>query len=72
MTELTQIIRTKSSPSPGEEDDSAEFMSFFPDLLWAVRDFTLELELDGHTITADEYLQNALKLIPGIRGWSGG
>ncbi|XP_036992444.2 guanylate-binding protein 7-like [Artibeus jamaicensis] len=65
VTELTQLIRTKSSPSPGEEDDSAEFMSFFPDLVWAVRDFTLELEMDGRPITADEYLQNALKLIPG-------
>ncbi|XP_035883385.1 guanylate-binding protein 4-like [Phyllostomus discolor] len=65
VTELTQLIRTKSSPSPGEEDDSAEFMSFFPDLVWAVRDFMLELEMDGHPITADEYLQHALKLIPG-------
>ncbi|KAM5323997.1 guanylate-binding protein 7-like [Glossophaga mutica] len=65
VTELTQLIRTKSSPSPSEEDDSAEFMSFFPDLVWALRDFTLELEMDGRPITADEYLQNALKLIPG-------
>ncbi|XP_054448073.1 guanylate-binding protein 7-like [Pteronotus mesoamericanus] len=65
VTELTQLIRTKSSPSSGEEDDSAEFMSFFPDLIWAVRDFMLQLEMDGLPITEDEYLQNALKLIPG-------
>uniref|UniRef100_A0A8C0D5X7 GB1/RHD3-type G domain-containing protein n=1 Tax=Balaenoptera musculus TaxID=9771 RepID=A0A8C0D5X7_BALMU len=45
--------------------DSAEFVSFFPDFVWAVRDFMLELELDGYPITEDEYLENALKLIPG-------
>ncbi|XP_070261639.1 guanylate-binding protein 3-like [Myotis yumanensis] len=65
VTELTKLIRTKSSPSSGEVDDSAEFASFFPDFVWAVRDFTLELELDGRTISEDEYLENALKLVPG-------
>uniref|UniRef100_A0A8C0I054 GB1/RHD3-type G domain-containing protein n=1 Tax=Balaenoptera musculus TaxID=9771 RepID=A0A8C0I054_BALMU len=48
------LIRTTSS-----------FVSFFPDFVWAVRDFMLELELDGYPITEDEYLENALKLIPG-------
>ena len=67
MTELTELIRTKSSPSSDEVEDSAQFVSFFPDFIWTVRDFTLELELDGNSITEDEYLENALKLIPGIR-----
>lgn len=66
MTELTKLIRTRSSPISGEVDDSAECASFFPDFVW---DFTLELHLDGHPITDDEYLENALKLIPGIRAW---
>uniref|UniRef100_A0A8C0ZRE8 GB1/RHD3-type G domain-containing protein n=1 Tax=Castor canadensis TaxID=51338 RepID=A0A8C0ZRE8_CASCN len=66
VTELTQLIRTKCSPKPDEVEDSAEFVSFFPDFVWAVRDFTLELKLDGHDITEDEYLENALKLIPGL------
>ncbi|XP_037364053.2 guanylate-binding protein 6-like, partial [Talpa occidentalis] len=65
VTELADLIRTKSSPSSDEKNDSAEFVSFFPDFVWAVRDFTLELELDGHPITEDEYLENALKLIKG-------
>jgi hypothetical protein len=39
--------------------------------VWAIRDFTLEQKLDGHDITEDEYLVNALKLIPGIRAWRG-
>ncbi|XP_043732451.1 guanylate-binding protein 4-like [Cervus elaphus] len=64
VTELTELIRTKSSPSSDEVEDSAKFVSFFPDFIWTVRDFTLELELDGNSITEDEYLENALKLIP--------
>ena len=67
VTELTELIRTKSSPSSNKEEGSAEFVSFFPDFIWAVRDFTLELKLNGHPITEDQYLENALKLIPGIR-----
>ncbi|KAJ1063719.1 hypothetical protein K5549_005486 [Capra hircus] len=64
VTELTELIRTKSSPSSDEVEDSAQFVSFFPDFIWTVRDFTLELELDGNSITEDEYLENALKLSP--------
>ncbi|CAK7305217.1 Guanylate-binding protein 6 [Vulpes lagopus] len=65
VTELTELIRAKSSPKRDEIDDSAEFVSFFPDFIWAVRDFTLELRLNDHPITEDEYLENALKLISG-------
>ncbi|KAB1268575.1 Guanylate-binding protein 4 [Camelus dromedarius] len=42
-------------------EDSADFVSFFPDFVWTVRDFMLELEFDGHPITEDEYLENALR-----------
>ncbi|XP_052035065.1 guanylate-binding protein 7-like isoform X2 [Apodemus sylvaticus] len=65
VTELTELIRAKSTARSEEVDDSDEFVSFFPDFIWTVRDFVLELKLDGHVITADEYLENALKLIPG-------
>ncbi|XP_032103696.1 guanylate-binding protein 4-like isoform X1 [Sapajus apella] len=65
VTQLTQLIRAKSCPRTDEVEDSSEFVSFFPDFIWAVRDFTLELKLNGHPITEDEYLENALKLIPG-------
>ncbi|MBZ3876885.1 Guanylate-binding protein 4 [Sciurus carolinensis] len=65
VTELTQLIRAKSDPTPDEVEDSTEFASFFPDFVWTVRDFTLELKLNGHPITEDEYLENALKLISG-------
>ncbi|XP_050011762.1 guanylate-binding protein 6-like [Alexandromys fortis] len=65
VTELTELIKTKSSPSTDGIKNSTEFVSFFPDFVWTVRDFTLELKLDGKNITEDEYLENALKLIPG-------
>ncbi|XP_007641529.1 guanylate-binding protein 6 [Cricetulus griseus] len=65
VTELTDLIRAKSSESPGGIKNSTEFVSFFPDFIWTVRDFTLELKLCGDSITEDQYLENALKLIPG-------
>ncbi|XP_072505093.1 guanylate-binding protein 7-like isoform X2 [Notamacropus eugenii] len=64
VKELTELIKVKSSPNVVGED-SAEFVGFFPDFVWTVRDFTLELELDGRPITPDEYLENALKLSKG-------
>jgi hypothetical protein len=57
----------KSSPSPDGVEDATEFITFFPDFIWTVLDFTQELEIDGHHLSEDDYLENALKLIPGIR-----
>ncbi|XP_047641305.1 guanylate-binding protein 6-like isoform X1 [Phacochoerus africanus] len=65
VTELTELIRTKSSSENDGVEDCTEFVSFFPDFIWIVRDFTLDLKLNGHPVTEDEYLENALKLIPG-------
>ncbi|XP_060248584.1 uncharacterized protein LOC110564147 isoform X3 [Meriones unguiculatus] len=65
VTKLTELIRAKSSPRSDGIKDAGEFVSFFPDFIWTVRDFTLELKLDGHCITEDQYLENALKLVPG-------
>ncbi|EHB08368.1 Interferon-induced guanylate-binding protein 1 [Heterocephalus glaber] len=65
VTELTDLIRAKSSPDTNEDEDSADFVSFFPDFVWTLRDFCLELELDGQTISADAYLENSLKLKQG-------
>lgn len=71
MAELTELIRTKSSSENDGVEDCTEFVSFFPDFIWIVRDFTLDLKLHGHPVTEDEYLENALKLIPGIRARPG-
>ncbi|XP_012516557.1 PREDICTED: interferon-induced guanylate-binding protein 1 isoform X1 [Propithecus coquereli] len=65
VTELTDQIRAKSSPDENEVEDSAEFVSFFPDFVWTLRDFTLDLEAHGKTISADEYLELSLQLKQG-------
>ncbi|XP_072836203.2 guanylate-binding protein 2 [Pogona vitticeps] len=67
VTELTERIKAKapSGKNAGGLEDSAEFVRFFPTFIWALRDFTLQLELNGRTITEDEYLENALKLKKG-------
>lgn len=62
VTELTDRIRAKSSPDANNVEDSADFVSFFPDFVWTLRDFSLVLEVDGQSISPDEYLQNSLKL----------
>ncbi|KAF6344596.1 guanylate binding protein 3 [Rhinolophus ferrumequinum] len=65
VTELTDRIRANSSPDASEVEDSAAFVSFFPDFVWTLRDFSLDLEADGQSISADEYLENSLKLKQG-------
>ncbi|XP_043944547.1 guanylate-binding protein 1-like [Protopterus annectens] len=63
VTELTELIKVKSK---SEDDETLEFVQFFPGFVWAVRDFTLDLSLDGKKITEDEYLDHALQLKQGI------
>ncbi|XP_073693973.1 guanylate-binding protein 4-like [Garra rufa] len=60
VTELTECIKVKSSDE--DADDSSEFVKFFPIFIWAVRDFTLKLKIEGKDVTEDEYLEFALKL----------
>ncbi|XP_071583295.1 guanylate-binding protein 1-like isoform X2 [Heliangelus exortis] len=61
---LSEHIRLKAGPRRSEDEleDSEKFASFFPTFVWLVRDFTLQLELDGKEISEDQYLENALKL----------
>lgn len=73
VVNLTRYIQTKASTqlSPdadgGDDGDSARataLASFFPDFLWVVRDFTLQLEEDGQQVTARDYFESALKPQP--------
>ncbi|XP_019775465.1 guanylate-binding protein 5-like isoform X3 [Tursiops truncatus] len=61
VTELSNLLRTVTSPDLDGEDNAADFMSVCPDLVWTVRDFYLDLEANGRPITADEYLENSLR-----------
>ncbi|XP_062995936.1 guanylate-binding protein 1-like [Elgaria multicarinata webbii] len=66
VVELTKKIRAKVSSGRSQEDDnSAEFVRFFPAFIWAVRDFTLQLEINGQPVSEDGYLEDALKLQQG-------
>ncbi|XP_075837296.1 guanylate-binding protein 1-like isoform X2 [Microtus pennsylvanicus] len=65
VTELTDRIRTRSSSDQHEVDVSDEFVSFFPDFVWTLMDFTLELKVDGKPASPDEYLEHSLRPIYG-------
>ncbi|XP_027730457.1 guanylate-binding protein 2-like isoform X2 [Vombatus ursinus] len=67
VTELTKRVRAQPSPSTAEVEDSTNFINFFPDFVWTVRDFTLELKINEQPITSDEYLEKALKLKEGLQ-----
>uniref|UniRef100_A0A8C4T9J8 Guanylate-binding protein 1-like n=1 Tax=Erpetoichthys calabaricus TaxID=27687 RepID=A0A8C4T9J8_ERPCA len=64
VTELTDLIKVKSQ-ADNEEEDDIHYVRFFPNFVWAVRDFTLELKIEGKDVTQDEYLENALSLRKG-------
>ncbi|XP_012657155.1 guanylate-binding protein 5 [Otolemur garnettii] len=65
VTELTDLLWARSSPDLVGAEDAVDFASFFPELVWTLRDFYLDLEIDGQLITADEYLENSLRLKEG-------
>ncbi|KAL0963675.1 hypothetical protein UPYG_G00309400 [Umbra pygmaea] len=68
VTELTDRIKVKSSSAASSCDDEEEdmqYVQFFPDFVWAVRDFTLRLEIDGRNVTEDEYLEHSLDIKKG-------
>ncbi|KAM6106981.1 guanylate-binding protein 1-like [Phoenicopterus ruber ruber] len=67
VVKLTEHVKLKAAPERSEDEleDSEKFVLFFPTFVWAVRDFTLQLEMDGEEISEDEYLENALKLKAG-------
>nr|CAG4712544.1 unnamed protein product [Naegleria fowleri] len=51
VTELSKYIRSKLR---------SDVNSLFPSFLWVVRDFTLDLNVEGRRISSKEYLENAL------------
>lgn len=70
MTELSNLLRKVSSPDLEGVEDATNLESFCPDFVWTLRDFYLTLEVDGQLITADEYLENSLRLKQGNRNFS--
>uniref|UniRef100_A0A8C5Q3R0 GB1/RHD3-type G domain-containing protein n=1 Tax=Leptobrachium leishanense TaxID=445787 RepID=A0A8C5Q3R0_9ANUR len=58
VTELTKRIRLQASQE--DEFNISECKRVSPSFTWCVRDFTLDLILDGKEITEDEYLTISL------------
>ncbi|XP_073491584.1 guanylate-binding protein 1-like [Aquarana catesbeiana] len=48
-------VQKMNTQSQEDKDNMA------PLFVWVIRDFTLKSDLDGHSVTADEYLENCLK-----------
>ncbi|POM72054.1 Guanylate-binding protein [Phytophthora palmivora] len=63
VVNLTKYIQAKAHAEEIKEDGS-ELSVFFPDFLWVVRDFTLQLQEDGKKVTSKEYFESALKQQP--------
>ena len=43
--------------------DSEEYGKHFPQFLWIIRDFTLQLiDIDGEPISSRDYLESALQI----------
>ncbi|GCB76426.1 hypothetical protein scyTo_0019141, partial [Scyliorhinus torazame] len=61
VTELTELIKVKAS-ADFHEDDEIEYLKIFPTFVWCVRDFSLELKIEGQAVNQDGYLEHALLL----------
>ncbi|XP_062387476.1 guanylate-binding protein 1-like [Sardina pilchardus] len=66
VTELTSKIQVNCAGATNDEDpEDCEFVRFFPDFVWAVRDFTLEMKRGDQDMSEDQYLEFALELKKG-------
>uniref|UniRef100_A0A493THJ2 GB1/RHD3-type G domain-containing protein n=1 Tax=Anas platyrhynchos platyrhynchos TaxID=8840 RepID=A0A493THJ2_ANAPP len=63
VTALTERVRVRAGDSG--DTAAADFVRFFPGFVWAVRDFVLELAVNGRLVNEDEYLEHVLRLRPG-------
>ncbi|GAB4817604.1 hypothetical protein N2152v2_004650 [Parachlorella kessleri] len=64
VTEMTKHIRVRASGG-SSDSDASELASFTPSFLWLLRDFYLRLEEDGRQVTPRDYLETALRALPG-------
>lgn len=62
ISEMSNHIRTKQN---SRRNNDGDFDWYFPDFVIALRDFSLELVVNGREISEDEYLELCLNLKPG-------
>uniref|UniRef100_G3QJM3 GB1/RHD3-type G domain-containing protein n=1 Tax=Gorilla gorilla gorilla TaxID=9595 RepID=G3QJM3_GORGO len=56
VTELTHRVQPKSSPDENENEDSADFASFFPDFVSTLRDFQITESPFGQNLSFVSYI----------------
>ncbi|XP_072889437.1 guanylate-binding protein 1-like isoform X2 [Hemitrygon akajei] len=59
VTELSKRIQMKSQP---DGCNSWNFVRFFPEFVWVIRDLTLDMNINGKHVSPNEYLEHRLKL----------
>ncbi|XP_015197259.2 guanylate-binding protein 1-like isoform X1 [Lepisosteus oculatus] len=59
VTKLAQWIQ-KDTQTNGSS--TSDFITFFPEFVWILRDLTLDLVIYGKPVTADQYLEHVLRL----------
>ncbi|CAN2390882.1 GTPase activity, partial [Pristimantis euphronides] len=64
MTQRYQYITQTASRQDAQTDDGEDTL---PLLVWTLRDVTLRLEIDGRPVTANEYLENSLRVIKSVK-----
>ncbi|XP_078073377.1 guanylate-binding protein 1-like [Mustelus asterias] len=65
ISNLTELIKVKSNEVNDDDDEELDLLKISPAFVWTVRDFTLELKIDGQDVTADDYLNHGLQLKKG-------
>ncbi len=60
VTQMAEHLQVRTA-SDEDADEGVDFDCFFPGLIWSVRDFTLNLVLDGTPPTPDAYLEHMLQ-----------
>ncbi|XP_078507507.1 guanylate-binding protein 1-like isoform X2 [Lissotriton helveticus] len=69
VPELSESIKLggkENKQDEDEDDDEEGFARVFPAFVWVVRDFILQLEIDGKDVTESQYLEYMLTLKKGI------
>jgi len=64
VTQIAENFKISENKDTAEEDD-AILGKYFPNFIWVIRDFCLQLNIDGEEITSDDYLESALGLKKG-------
>lgn len=59
---LSKHIHIQSKPSNMSEDQSVQIAKYFPQFLWVIRDFALQMvDEEDNEINPKQYLENALR-----------